>query len=293
MRDFDWRILATLYKTRNITKASELLFITQPSLTRRLQQAEQELGAVLVMRTNKGISFTPEGEFAAQKAVEILNMIDSVKLHITASRGELNGRLRLGAPNSFMNFVIPTLLEQFNSLYPNVQIDLHTDLSHELLRNLERGEMDASFIRGNHDTFLKKQLVSTDQIYIFSSTPIQPSDLPKLPQITYTKEKSVVNASKRWWQERFDEPPYIRLRVHTADVCLQLVKKGLGYAFFSDKRYYNPEDHLYIYPLTYLDGTCFRRNSWLAYNEDDLGNPILSHFIDFVTEHFDQLFPDE
>lgn len=291
MRDFDWSILATLYNTRNITKASELLFITQPTLTRRLQQIEQEFDAALVIRTNKGISFTPEGEYAAQKALDILEIIDSVKSNIYSSKGELAGKLRLGAPNSFINFIIPALLENFSAMYPKVQIDLHTDLSHELLRYLEKTELDVSFVRGEHDTFLKKYHLSADQIYIFSKAPIDPVRLPELPQISYTKERSIVNASKRWWQERYDRPPFIRFRVHSGEACLALVKRGLGYAMFSDGRYYNPEDHLYVYPLKYLDGTSFSRNSWLVYNEDLAVNPVLSRFIDYVTENFTELFP--
>ena len=87
MRDFDWNILSTLYKTKNITKAAELLYITQPTLTRRLQQIEDELGAVLILLTNKGVTFTPEGEYAARKASEILNAINSIKSTISQSCG--------------------------------------------------------------------------------------------------------------------------------------------------------------------------------------------------------------
>lgn len=289
MRDFDWEILATLYKTRNITKAAELLYITQPTLTRRLQQIEVELDSVLVLRNNKGIRFTPEGEFVSHKAVEILDMISDVKYYLSGAKQELSGKLRVGAPNSFMNFVIPTLIEQFSSRYPKVQIDLHTNLSHELLQALEKGEMDVCFVRGEHDTHLKKELLSKDQIYIFSKDPLQLSDLPDLPQITYTKERSIVTATRRWWQERYDAPPQVRYRVHSGDACLQLVRKGLGYAFFSDGRYFSPDDGLHAYALSFLDGTTFTRDSWLVYDSERTGNHALKKFVEFVDESYDEL----
>lgn len=289
MRDFDWNILSTLYKTKNITKAADLLYITQPTLTRRLQQIEDELGAVLILRTNKGVSFTPEGEYAARKASDILDSINAIKVAISQSQGNLNGTLRLGAPNSFVHFVIPTLIEKFSALYPNIQIDLHTNLSHDLLKYLEKRELDVSFVRGDFDTSLEKHLLSKDQIYIISKHPVVLSDLPNLPQIAYTKETSIVNASKRWWQERFTEPPKIRFRVHTGDACIQLVKKDLGYGIFSDGRYFNPADELYELPLEYLDGSKFSRNSWMVYDKADLSNPIVSLFVQFVSEHFIEL----
>ena len=289
MRDFDWSILSTLYKTKNITKAAEMLYITQPTLTRRLQQIENELGAVLILRTNKGVTFTPEGEYAAIKAAEILESIASIKSTISQSQGDLRGTLRLGSPNSFVHFVVPTIIEQFSLLYPNIQIDLHTDLSHELLKYLENKELDVSFVRGDFDTPLEKHLLSKDQIYIISKNPIVLSDLPNLPQIVYTKENSIVKASKRWWQERFDTPPNIRFRVHTGDACIQLVKKNLGYGIFSDGRYYNPADGLYAMPLEYLDGSKFSRDSWMVYDKSSMQNPIVSHFVEFVSKHFDEL----
>ncbi len=289
MRDFDWSILSTLYKTKNITKAAEMLYITQPTLTRRLQQIETELGAVLILRTNKGVTFTPEGEYAALKAAEILDSIASIKSTISQSQGDLRGTLRLGSPNSFVHFVVPTIIEQFSLLYPNIQIDLHTDLSHELLKYLENKELDVSFVRGDFDTSLEKHLLSQDQIYIISKNPIVLSDLPNLPQIVYTKENSIVKASKRWWQERFDTPPNIRFRVHTGDACIQLVKKNLGYGIFSDGRYYNPADGLYAMPLEYLDGSKFSRDSWMVYDKSSMQNPIVSHFVEFVSKHFDEL----
>ena len=185
--------------------------------------------------------------------------------------------------------MVPTLIEQFSLLYPNIQIDLHTDLSHELLKFLENRELDVSFVRGDFDTSLEKKLLSKDQIYIISKNPIVLSDLPDLPQIAYTKENSIVKASKRWWQERFSTPPNIRFRVHTGDACIQLVKKDLGYGIFSDGRYYNPADGLHAMPLEYLDGSKFSRNSWMVYDKVSLQNPVVSHFVEFVSQHFDKL----
>ena len=290
MRDFDWEILATLYKTNNITKAAELLFITQPTLTRRLQQIESELDAPLVLRSNKGIAFTSDGEYVSSKAVEILDTISEIRTHLSGRNQNLSGKLRLGAPNSFMNFIIPTLMAEFSARYPAVQIDLHANLSHRLLQDLERGDLDLCFVRGDHDSYLTKKLLSKDQIYLFSKTPVRLEDLPDLPQVSYTKERSIVNASRRWWQERFEKPPFIRYRVHTGDACLQLVKKGLGYGIFSDGRYFNPEDGLYAYALTYRDGSIFSRNSWIYYNEEQQDQPVISAFTEFVVEEFDHLF---
>ena len=51
MRDYDWQILVTLHSTQSITKTAELLFISQPALTKRIQAIETELGVPLLIRS--------------------------------------------------------------------------------------------------------------------------------------------------------------------------------------------------------------------------------------------------
>lgn len=291
MRDFDWKILSTLYRTKNITKTADLLFITQPTLTRRLQQIEAELGTTLILRTNKGVSFTPEGTLAALKSAEILAAIEDIKSSLSKTSDGLTGTLRLGAPNSYVHFVIPRLMEIFSHRYPNVQIEIHTNLSHELLHDLEAKELDVSFVRGDITTALEKRLLSKDQIYIISKRPLHIHDLPQIPQIAYTKETSIIKATERWWNERFTEPPRIHFRVHSGDACLQMVKHDLGYGIFSDSHYYTPQDNLIAIPLEYLDGSKFIRKSWVVYDKNDLHNPLLSHFLDFVDEMQPEIWP--
>ena len=58
----DWNMLLELYRSKSITKASERLFISQPALTRRLHQMEEEFSTTILLRSARGISFTPQGE---------------------------------------------------------------------------------------------------------------------------------------------------------------------------------------------------------------------------------------
>lgn len=293
MRDFDWKILSTLYRTKNITKTAELLFITQPTLTRRLQQIEAELGTVLLVRTNKGVSFTPEGAMVALRGVEMLKIMDGIKADLAKDKKGLRGTLRLGAPNSYLHFVLPSFLEKFALQYPDIQVELHSGLSHALLKDLEAKELEASFVRGEVYTPLKKVLLSKDQIRLVSREPVTLEELPHLPMIEYPKESSIVQATEAWWRERYPEPPLVRLRVHAGDVCLEMVKHGLGYGIFSDQHYADPADKLFTCPLEYKDGSRFTRDSWLVYDPTDLINPVLARFVEFVGTIKEELWPAE
>ncbi|MCM3538195.1 LysR family transcriptional regulator [Priestia endophytica] len=64
MDNRDWLILHTLFHEKNITKTGKILFIAQPTLTKRLKQIETELGVKIVDRGIKGVQFTPQGEYS-------------------------------------------------------------------------------------------------------------------------------------------------------------------------------------------------------------------------------------
>ena len=73
MDTFDWRLLKVLHETHNITKASQSLYLSQPTLTKRLQQIESEFETELFVRHSRGITFTPKGLLLVEKATHILN----------------------------------------------------------------------------------------------------------------------------------------------------------------------------------------------------------------------------
>lgn len=75
MKDFDWELLHELYKNPNLTKVANVLYITQPTLTKRLQHIEAEFDVTIVERTPKGLEFTPEGKHLAEQPLEDLSQL--------------------------------------------------------------------------------------------------------------------------------------------------------------------------------------------------------------------------
>ncbi|MBP8278617.1 MAG: LysR family transcriptional regulator, partial [Propionivibrio sp.] len=73
MGDKDWRILKTIAEERNLTKAAARLYISQPALTYRLKNMEEEFGAQVVSRVPTGVELTPQGEYLLAYAAEMLH----------------------------------------------------------------------------------------------------------------------------------------------------------------------------------------------------------------------------
>ena len=79
MRDFDWEIIDELYRNPNVSRAAAALYMTQPTLTKRLQHIERELGVSIAERTPKGLVFTPEGTYLAGRAAEHKEFVEQTK----------------------------------------------------------------------------------------------------------------------------------------------------------------------------------------------------------------------
>ena len=283
MRDQDWTIISILYREKNITKTADLVFMTQPTLTKRIQQIEEELGILLVSRSSKGVVFTPEGEYLAGKAEEILKLFNEVSRHLARIAGGKEGILKLGIPNSYCHIVLPPLVKEYSKKH-NIRFDVSAARSDEVLRMVENHNVDAGFVRGKITTALEHIAVSTDQVYVVSKYPISLADLPQLPQIDFIKEPSIVKASEQWWNDFYDAPPSIFARVNNADSCLAMIKEGLGYGIIPDIRYTKGEP-LFATPLSHKDGTPFTRNTWFVYSAEKMNNPIVHDFVNFIKKY--------
>ena len=95
MDEKDWLILRTLQEKKSITKTASTVFISQPALSKRLQQIEERFGVTLAVRSKTGIELTPEGSYLASSACELLEKIRSMDESIRGMRDELQGTLRI------------------------------------------------------------------------------------------------------------------------------------------------------------------------------------------------------
>lgn len=282
MRDQDWKIIASLHTTKSISKTAGLLFITQSALSKRIQLIEQELNTTLFIRTSKGVIFTPEGEFVAQRALTILEALEDIQHNLeNFSKGEC-GTLHIGAPNSYTRFVLPAVIRDYSTQYPNVKINITTALSDHVIQLAENRSVQIGFARCAVPSSLEKVLLSEDQIYIVSHNPIDLKELPTLPQIEYVKEPSIIQATQQWWYQHYDKKPNIRMKVNHGDTCLAMIRHDLGYGIISDSRFFRDNPDLFTVPMVNRDGSAFTRKTWLIYHPAELHNRLAVKFIEYI-----------
>ncbi len=283
MDEKDWLILQTLAEEKNITKTAERLYISQPALTYRLQQIEKEFETTLVIRGKKGIEFTPQGEYLVNYAKEMLLRAQKTKETIKNMEQKVQGKLRLGTSSNFAHYRLPILLKNFLAEYPDVEINLKTGWSSDVIQLVYKEEVHVGIIRGDYQWPEQKHLLYQEPLYIASKKKFDLDDLPHLPRINYMTDAHLKQTIDTWWKSRFTVPPLITMEVDKIETCKELVLYGLGYSIFPSICL-RPDDGLYTIWLT--DEQLIKRNTWIIYRNTALDLLVVKAFVDFVKQFY-------
>lgn len=278
MKMSDWTILTTLYECRNITKAAELLYLSQPTLTKRLKLIEEEYGITIAERGKRGITFTPEGEYLAVKAMQIRNISDEIRKHFDALGSAVSRHISIGATNSFSRSALPDILQKYRLSHPRTDIEITTGYSSNIARLVELKKLDLGFINGNVPFRGERRLFCTDHAYLASTVCLDMERLDEYPSITYFSDPYTSEILENWWHELYTSPYPRGLKVPHGDICREMVLKGLGYSIFFIRDYMAdyPE---YIYPLYHKDGSPLLRSTWVITSEHADENPAAAEFL--------------
>lgn len=284
MKDTDWQIINELYKTRNITKAASNLFIAQPTLTKRLQYIEDELGITLIIRSARGLIFTTEGEYIAKQAQKYLRFWQATQTQLENFRNSRYGTLRIVSAYTFVKYHIGDFLEPFLTTHPNVSVDIQTERSDMVERCLLEGKADVAFVRGDYGNDFQRAVIVKERAHLISKKELSLGDLTSQCRIDSIWGEYTRSLLDRWWAENFTEVPRVSLVLREADTCWQMVKRGLGYtvSFLSDETI--EQLGVYALPLSFADGTPMIRNTWFLYSKDSSRPEYVTDFINIVEE---------
>lgn len=161
---------------KNITKTAQSLYISQPSLTKRIQQIEKEFNLKIVERVTRGVQFTPQGEYLANCADEMLIRLRQIKETAFNMGQEISGTLRLGVSNYITLHKLPGLLKIFREQFPKVDFNVTTGWSKEILNLIYNEEVHVGIVRGDYQWsesrhhLLRKRFVSLQRKKLISRT---------------------------------------------------------------------------------------------------------------------------
>lgn len=282
MKDSDWLILSELYKNPNMTKVADLLYTTQPSMTKRLQHMEEEFGVTIVNRLPKGLSFTPEGAYLGRQADIYLRFLNETKRELERMKTQGDTVINIGSSYTYSKYDLGELMINYRRLHPEVHFNVVTEGSDGLFRRMLDGTIDVAFIQGDYDGSLNKILVRRNQAYVVTKNPVLLSDLRGMTRIGYSTNQQTQKMLDDWYMEQFQQPAPANMIVGYIDVAWQLVEKGTGYVCCFVPEHYEGKNRLFLTPMCHRDGTPVTRNTWFFYSKNKRLPDVQQDFIQYV-----------
>jgi DNA-binding transcriptional LysR family regulator len=139
----------------NFARAARRVHIAQPSLTKQIQQLEQELGFPLLYRTKKKVELLDTGHVLLDEAQRILRQAEKAIQSTQRTHAGQSGRLTIGFSSSAVPEVLPTLLREYHALYPSVVVDILEITTIKNAESLLESTMSVALIRS--PTYLSRE----------------------------------------------------------------------------------------------------------------------------------------
>ena len=133
----------------SFTKAAHELFITQPAVTKHINELEKQIGKPLFNRHGNSISLTGEGELLLSYAKRILALYQELDDELNSLQKNLTGHLRIGASTTIAQYILPRILAGFKKHYPEVQLTLINANTERIEQLLLENSIDIGMIEGN------------------------------------------------------------------------------------------------------------------------------------------------
>ena len=149
------RILKAVASEKSFTKAAEILYVSQPSLSKQIKVLETRLGIILLNRENNTISLTEGGKVFLQYSERILALCEESCRALNDVKNGDRGNLVVGASQTIGTYLMPRVLALFAQNYPQININVQVDSTRVIAKKVVNREIDIAVVGGDVPEELK------------------------------------------------------------------------------------------------------------------------------------------
>ena len=136
------RYFLTVAREESFSRAADALYLSQPTLSRQIREMEEELGTQLLVRTNRSVRLTPEGQRLLRRAREIVDLMDKTREEFSAPAGEVSGEIVIGCGESRIMEEVAKVMIPLQQDYPGIRFNLYSANADDVSEKLDRGLLD-------------------------------------------------------------------------------------------------------------------------------------------------------
>ena len=288
---------AAVVKCNSFTKAAEMLYISQPTISTHIRALEAELNCALIHRTTKSVVLTVEGKKLYEYASNILNLRDRMIQECAVGSRRI---VHVAASTIPSAYILPKVLPEFGNLYPSTYFVLHQNDSRSVIDGVLDGVFDVGLTGMMHEAenLISKKFCNDQMVLI---TPVSQHFLDlqqenvSVPEILM-KESVILREKGDGSKKRVDhymeriglseDRLNITARVNDPEAIKNLVASGMGVSIISKRAAGNflREKRLLAFELP---DDSFKRQLYVVCRKDRAEDPYIKNFLDFMTRYFE------
>ena len=205
------RYFLAVAREENMSRAAELLHVTQPTLSKALKSLEEELGKKLFTRHSFSIALTEEGVLLRDRAEDLVSMADKIEQEFLSLDDITGGELYFGLAESWQIRYLAREIRKFKKVYPDLRYHITSGDTEQVTEKLDKGLLDFAAIFEIPDVRKYNYIQFPEADYFGAVVPAD-SELAKKERITaedlagvplFTSEQSWENDIRPWAKEQF------------------------------------------------------------------------------------------
>ena len=287
------RYFLAVAREENMTRAAELLHVTQPTLSKQLKNLEEELGKKLFTRHSFSIVLTEEGILLRNRAEDLVSMADKIEQEFLSLDDITGGDIYFGLAESYQIRYLAREIREFKKIYPNLRYHITSGDTEQVTEKLDKGLLDFAVICETPDERKYHYILFPEADYFGAALPID-SDLSKKDCITvddlaglplFASEQSWENDIRPWAGEKF---PRLHLEgsFRLAYNGSMFAKEGLGILLTLNNLIdTSPESGLVFRPLC----PHLEMKMYLIWNKYQSFTPIAERFLKQIRGSFSHI----
>lgn len=241
------RMLKAISTEKNFTKAAEILYLSQPSLSKQIKILEKNLDIILINRERNKISLTESGKILLQYSEKILALCEESCRALIDLRNGDKGNLTVGTSQTIGTYLMPKILALFAQNYPQINLKVHINSTRVIAKNIKTRRLDIAIVGGEISEDLKKNLTIKSflsdelSLIISKSHPfakkkqINKKDMYRLNFITLNSNSTIKKFVDNILTQNQIETKQLKtiLQLNSIEGIKTAVSLGLGAAFVS------------------------------------------------------------
>lgn len=253
-----YRIFYIVAKEGSISKAANVLFISQPAITFQIKKLEEQLGVSLFTRTKHGMTLTDEGKVLFEYVRNGIENISNGENALSNLKNLDSGTIRIGVSTTICRYILMPYLEKFHEKYPNIDIQINNNISNNLIKEIRNGNLDILMLFSpsteNKDLIITKVkevqdiFVGNKKYYDLMDKSNNLNNLKSYPLIfPNSSSNSRTYLNKYLKDNNIDLKP--KLEVVSYNLIVDLIKSGFGIGYVTKEFIKDELDNKSLYEI--------------------------------------------